>query len=298
MAKTIIVFGASGEQGAEVVHQLMKDNLEVRAALRSSSKRVFPMSVEIVSADFSIQESLQKAAEGCSAAVLILPLVFDPKTMRSYGESCIEALEATEIEHLVYNASICIPDKKIGYAFFDKGIRPVIEKALSAKFHATILRPPLYLDNLLAPWTFQGVKEDSVLRYPMPAEQKIPWSCYWHQAAIVTEAVRRGATISNKVHDISMPNFASGNEIASAVSQAVGRPITYQQINPKEFADKVANFWNAEAAEHVRTLYEILTQEDHNLLDRDYSAFNSQFETKFPNLANWVKEAFAQRENL
>ncbi len=295
MSTSVIVFGGAGGQGSAVVSQLLQNGQQIRVALRPSSKREFPESVEVVDANFSQPGSLRRAAEGTRVAVVILPLVFDPSLMRSYGEACVAAAEAAGVEHVVYNASICVPDEPIGYPFFDDGIRPVIERTMAADVPATILRPPLYLDNLLAPWTHQGIEADNVIRYPMPARQPVPWSSHSHQAALVSEAVGRGPEVAGTVYDVAMPIRASGEEVAGAVSQVLGRSVSYDQITPDEFAEKVAEFWGPEAAEHVRTLYQLLTKDGFALLDRDYDIANQTFQDSQLTPSEWAEDALRKR---
>ncbi|MFE9320873.1 NAD(P)H-binding protein [Nocardia sp. NPDC052278] len=69
-AKTILVTGATGNIGKELLTQLVK-HADVRAATRDTAAAVFPAGVEPVEADLRHAHSLKSALDGVSSLFLV-----------------------------------------------------------------------------------------------------------------------------------------------------------------------------------------------------------------------------------
>lgn len=70
MSKLVVVFGATGQQGSEVVYELLKDKpWKVRAVTRNTesdkSKAFEKLGAEVVAADFNNPETLTAAFKVC-----------------------------------------------------------------------------------------------------------------------------------------------------------------------------------------------------------------------------------------
>ncbi|TIX38829.1 MAG: NAD-dependent epimerase/dehydratase family protein, partial [Mesorhizobium sp.] len=63
---TILVTGATGNVGRNVVEQLVKRGANVRALVRNPSKANFPARVDVVQGDLLDVDSLRKAFSGVS----------------------------------------------------------------------------------------------------------------------------------------------------------------------------------------------------------------------------------------
>jgi|SRR5215472_2169765 len=70
----ILITGASGNVGKEVLKQITQTGMEVRAAFQSVSKAAgAPSGVEIVSIDYNQAETLQTALKGVDQVFLVGP---------------------------------------------------------------------------------------------------------------------------------------------------------------------------------------------------------------------------------
>ncbi len=70
---TILVSGATGNIGSQVIQHLVNHGADVRALVRDPSKAVFPTGVAVVKGDFLDVESLHSAFEEfppCSCSTL------------------------------------------------------------------------------------------------------------------------------------------------------------------------------------------------------------------------------------
>ena len=70
----ILITGASGNVGKEVLKQIARTGARVRAAFQSAGKAAAaPSGVEIVTMDYNAPETLQAALKGVDAVFLVGP---------------------------------------------------------------------------------------------------------------------------------------------------------------------------------------------------------------------------------
>jgi uncharacterized protein YbjT (DUF2867 family) len=84
----ILVTGATGSVGREVVRLLHKDGLKVRALVRNPEKANLPAGVERVAGDLLKSETFLAALEGVEKVFWMLPLAADfdfPRIARLSG---------------------------------------------------------------------------------------------------------------------------------------------------------------------------------------------------------------------
>src|SRR3954451_11399062 len=77
---TILVTGATGNVGRQVVDHLVKRGADVRALVRDPSKANFPAGVSVVQGDFLDIGSLRNAMSGVSTLFLLNAVVADEFT--------------------------------------------------------------------------------------------------------------------------------------------------------------------------------------------------------------------------
>ncbi|GHP00531.1 NmrA family transcriptional regulator [Reticulibacter mediterranei] len=150
--KTILVFGATGQQGSAVARQLLKDDWNVRALVRdprrAQSEALRQQGVELVQGDLNQPSSLREAmkdvygifsvqtpyAEGGAAAEL------------QQGKAVADAALQAGVSHLVYS-SVGGAERGTGIAHFESKWQ--IEEYLRAlHLPVTILRPVFFMSNL------------------------------------------------------------------------------------------------------------------------------------------------------
>ena len=77
---TILVTGATGNVGRNVVEQLVNRGAGVRAFVRAPSKASFPAGVDVVQGDLLDVDSLRRAFSGVSTLFLLNGVVADEYT--------------------------------------------------------------------------------------------------------------------------------------------------------------------------------------------------------------------------
>ena len=92
---TILVTGATGRVGGQVVQQLVQRGADVRVLVRDPAKADFPAGVEVVQGDLLDVDSLRSAMPGASTLFLLNGVVADEYTqalIRNHAQACTVTL--------------------------------------------------------------------------------------------------------------------------------------------------------------------------------------------------------------
>ena len=147
----VAVFSASARPGLAQVRQLKAAGYKVRAITRSKLHNSTLEGTEIVPADLNDPASLRRACTGVDAVFFTCPTFTEvPKAhahMRAVGTAAREA----GVQRFVYNTTSWHPDKLIGVPTMDDWYLRS-KTLLETGVPATIVRPSLFMDNLLTRW--------------------------------------------------------------------------------------------------------------------------------------------------
>lgn len=226
----ILVYGANSAQGIPVVSRLLKEGYQVRVFVRDRDKAqsLFSKSVEIATGTLEDKDNLKRANEGIDRVFLVLPLEYRFDIATTQGYNAIDAARDAGVQLLVFNTSTFIPQQVTDAAAFE------IKRNVEQHIHQSgvpyvILRPPVYMDNLAAPWSISKIVHQSVVAYPLPPEIKVSWISLDDAAAFAVAALQR-PELTGSTFDIGGSEAVTGQEIAERFTQVLNRPFTYQQI--------------------------------------------------------------------
>jgi uncharacterized protein YbjT (DUF2867 family) len=249
---TIIVTGATGTIGRQVVEQLVKRGADVRALVRDPSKANFPTGVDVVQGDLLDVDSLRSAFSGVSTLFLLNAVVPD-----EYTQALIALNVAREagIERIVY-LSVIHSDLYVDVPHFAGkfGVERMIERM---GLNATILRPAYFMGNDL---TIKDVVTGYGI-YPMPIGSKglamVDTRDIAEIAAI--ELIRRErSTIPLPLDRINLvgPDTLTGADIAAIWTEVLGRPIVYPGDDTVGFEKNLRQFMPSWMAFDMRLMSE------------------------------------------
>jgi uncharacterized protein YbjT (DUF2867 family) len=249
---TILVTGATGQVGRQVIDQLVKRGAAVRALVRDPAKADFPAGVNVVQGDLLDPDSLRSAFKGVSTLFLLNAVAPDEFTQALIA---LNVAREAGIERLVY-LSVIHSDRYVNVPHFagKYGVERMIEQM---GFSATILRPAYFMDNELTikdTVTGYGV-------YPMPVGSKglamIDVRDIAEIAAI--ELVHRNhATRPLPIERINLvgPDTLTGADAAAIWSEVLDRPIAYVGDDTAAFEQNLRNFMPAWMAYDMRLMGE------------------------------------------
>ncbi|MBD2019770.1 NmrA family NAD(P)-binding protein [Leptolyngbya sp. FACHB-36] len=226
----ILVYGATGAQGIPVVRKLLQKGYDVRVFVRDRDKAhsLFSNNVEIAVGTLENRESLKQANEGIDRVFLVLPMEYRFDVATAQGYNTIDAARAAGVNLLVFNTSTFIPQQITNAAAFE--IKRKVEQYLhQSGVPNIIMRPPIYMDNLAAPWSAPSIVHQSSVAYPLPKTVKTSWISLDDAASLAVAALER-PELAGTAFDIGGPEALSGEEIAEQFLHVFHRPFTYQEI--------------------------------------------------------------------
>lgn len=221
----ILVTGATGKVGSEVVRQLAAAGAQVRAFVRDPEKAKAKLGgVELAAGDLARPETLAAALRGVEKLYLLPPLV---PTMTELEALAIEQARRAGVKHVVKHSNMG--------AQHEPGLtlprwHRAGEKRIEASGMAwTFVRPTGFMSNALA-WA-GSIKSQGVV-YGNGGDGKMSVVDPRDIAAVAVKALTEPGH-ENKAYSITGPEALSQAQIAEKLSAATGKPIQYVDLPPE-----------------------------------------------------------------
>ena len=235
--KIVTVFGASGRQGLAQIRQLLVQGFLVRAVTRSPEQFYTdkPEGVAVVRADYNELNSLFEACENADGVFFTHPMFEDAIHVNDHIARVGEAAKRAGVKRLVYNTSSWVPDTPCGEPNYDGNL--IRENIFAASgVPLTVIRPVLFMDNLLTNWVKPGLINDERYRYPHAPTMKANWICLDDVAKFMIAALNRDDLIGERIV-IGGPEALLPDEVASTLSHAIGKNITFEYVTPRHYGE-------------------------------------------------------------
>ncbi len=223
----ILVTGASGRVGADVVKGLSIVGAGARAFVRDAAKgeALHRPGVEVAVGDLAQPATLGPALRGCDRVFLCSAA--SPQQVQLQGNVIRAAQEAGVKQIVKLSALGAALDSPVSFGRW----HAETEKQLLASGIAwTFLRPTFFMQNVLgfAP----SIRAQGVLAAPLKSG-RIPAVDTRDVAALAVEALT-GAGHERKIYDVTGPELLSGLDLAAKLSQATGRSVRFLDVKPEE----------------------------------------------------------------
>lgn len=249
---TILVTGATGNIGAQVVQHLVNHGADVKALVRDPSKADFPAGVGVAKGDFLDVDSLRDAFDGVSTLFLLNAVVPDEFTQALIA---LNLARSSGVERIVY-LSVIHPDVYVNVPHFAGkfGVERMIEQM---GLHATILRPAYFIQNdLMIKEVITGYGV-----YPMPVGDKglamIDVRDISEIAALeLLRRERAAEPLPLERINLVGPQTLTGADIAAIWSDVLSRPVNYGGGDTQAFEKNLKQFMPAWMAYDMRMMGE------------------------------------------
>jgi len=222
----VLVIGATGRVGREVVSQLQTRDAEVSALARNPDVTSFPSKVKVVRGDLTIPENLDACLDGIDAVFLVWTA--PPTTV-------VPVLEriAKHARRIVFLSA----PLKTQHPFFQqpnpaRALPEQIERLIETSgLEWTFLRPGMFASNALAWWAPQ-LRAGDVVRWPHLGARTAPIDERDIAAVGIRALCDDGHAGAEYV--LTGPQSLSQFEQLSIIGRATGRSLRIEEMSPNE----------------------------------------------------------------
>jgi len=230
----VLVTGATGRVGRAVVGLLIDAGVPVRALThRAEAAAALPATVEVVTGDLTVPESLDAGLLGAVFLVWTAP----PATAPAVVERV-----ATYARRVVFLSS----PHQTPHPFFQQPnpmavLHADIERLIAAAgLESTIIRPGMFASNPLF-WWATAIRAGGAVRWPYGAAETAPVDDRDVAAVAARTLYQDGHAGGDYV--LTGPESLSQAEQVSIIGEVLGRRIRFEELSPEEFRSETEGSW-------------------------------------------------------
>jgi uncharacterized protein YbjT (DUF2867 family) len=234
MKETILISGATGTLGSEVVKQLSDESSKysIRAAVHSieNAKKIDFPGVELVQIDYNKPDTLTKAFSGIDRLFLLTHPSQDTVEQES---NMVNEAKKVGVKHIVKQSVMGADDRnsKVELMKLHHQVEKIVEES---GISYTFLRPNEFMQNFI---TFHGpvIKNNNAFYLPMESAE-VSIVDVRDIAAVAVKALTQGnlENFNNKSFTITGPKALSCEKIAEILSAVTNKKIQYINITNEE----------------------------------------------------------------
>jgi NAD(P)H dehydrogenase (quinone) len=236
MSHRILVTGATGETGRYTTELLIRQGFSVRALAHNAderSERLKAAGAEIVLGDLLDYDAVRAAVKGVDRAYFVYPIrpglidatAYFAQASREAGLDAI--VNMSQISAREDSKSHAARDHWIAERVFDWSGVPVSH-----------IRPTFFAQWLTYPHNRKQIVEHGVISRPVGDGRHAPIAAE-DQARFIAAVLADSAPHRGKTYPLFGPIEMDQAGIAAAVSEVLGRPVTYQRISIETYRHRL-----------------------------------------------------------
>lgn len=255
--RTILVTGATGQQGDAAARHLLKDGWHVRALVRDPARaaNLAELGAELVVGDMTDRASLDAAIAGAYGVFSVQPANFAEQIVDevAMGRNVADAAKAAGVEHLVYT-SVGGADRVVGDGPWHTKTR-IEEHIAGLGIPTTVLRPVMFMENHAHPLI--GVRGERAVIRLVPRDATVQLIAVEDIGAFAALAFDDPGRHIGKAYELAGDELTRDELVAALTSVAGAIDVTPHSeetlramgVDPAAFA-KGASFagWRADIA--------------------------------------------------
>lgn len=165
--KTVLVTGATGQQGGAVARELLTRGYTIKALTRNtqsdSARALAKLGAELVQGDLDDAASLEKAVNN-TWGVFAVQNTWEAgvENEEVQGKRIAEIAKRENVQHFVYS-SVGSAHRNTGIPHFDNKWR-IEETVRGLDFPSyTVVRPVFFMENFVSPWFKPGIDDGKLM---------------------------------------------------------------------------------------------------------------------------------------
>lgn len=244
----ILITGASGNVGREVLKQVALTGAKVRAAYQDAGRAYPPAGVETVTIDYSRPDTVHAALKGIDHVFLVGPPTAELPMLE---RKAINVIKQSDVEHVVKLSAMGGRE-----ATFTRHHAESEDYIRSTGVPFTFLRANGFMQNIVA-FSAQSIGTQDVF-YGTEGDGKVSQIDIRDVAAVAVKTLTEPGH-TGKVYTLTGPEALSNAQIAGLFTKAMGREIRFvnlpaEQLKPAMVAAGLPE-WTADAVLDLQRLY-------------------------------------------
>jgi uncharacterized protein YbjT (DUF2867 family) len=225
----ILVTGASGTVGSEVVRQLQASGAKFRAAFHSEEKarKARDRGIDAVVVDYDKPETVDAALKGVDVLFL---LSAGGTAQIAQEENAVKAAKTAGVKHIVKLSAWGTETDSFSFAHIHRAAEKAIE-ASGLKW--TFLRPNGFMQNL-ANYSGSTIKSQGAI-YSSAGDSKTSVIDVRDVAAVAVKVLTNPSAHEGKAYPLSGPEALSNDDFARKIGSVTGKPVKYVPLSDADY---------------------------------------------------------------
>jgi uncharacterized protein YbjT (DUF2867 family) len=245
----ILITGASGNVGAEVLKQIVQTGAKVRAAVQSLHKAPAPSpGLEIAVVDYNQPDTLRVALRDVDRVFLVGP---PTAQLPALERKATEVIAQSDVEQLVKLSAM--GGRESTYPRHHMESEDYIR---SSGVPYTFLRPNGFMQNIIN-YSGETIRTQNAF-YGSEGDGQISQIDIRDVAAVAVKALTEDGHVG-KTYTLTGPKALTNNEFARILSEKLGREIRFINLPPAQLKEALLSAgvpeWNADAVLDLQRLY-------------------------------------------
>jgi uncharacterized protein YbjT (DUF2867 family) len=282
----ILITGASGNVGKELLKQIAQTGAQVRAAFQSAGKAAAgPSGVEIVRVDYNQPQTLRSALNGVDRVFLVGP---PTAQLAALERKAIDVIKQSDVRQVVKLSAMGGRE-----AIFPRQHAQSEDYIQSAGVPCTFLRPNAFMQNMVN--YNAGTITTQNAFYGSEGDCQVSQIDLRDVAAVAVKALTEEGHVG-KTYTLTGPEALTNNQIAQILSDDLGREIRFINLPPEKLKEVLLSAgvpeWNADALIDVQRFF---AEGKASAVTQDVEQMLAHKPTSFAQFSRDYKDAFETR---